>query len=95
MLQLEINDDNFLECGNKIIKFYDLQKLSRLQEPVNKTEWINHGDVTDTNAYFRLMENSVGKKIHSDVATNNTSKIFLIYRVGKIKELYFFNVCVL
>lgn len=58
---LSIDRNNFLHTIRKITRFYRLKDLSKLREPVNKTDWEKHGHVAIANAYYHWQENSIRK----------------------------------
>lgn len=56
---LEIERDNFLLNLFRIKKFDTDFKYSRLREPVNKTDWLDHANPAIVNAFYAPLENSI------------------------------------
>lgn len=56
---LEIVRDDWLLNALRLRKFKTDLKFSRLREPVNKTEWLEHSKVAVVNAFYSPLENSI------------------------------------
>lgn len=58
---LELDSDNYLLNTLKANKFDVDNYYSKLYESVNKTDWREHSNVADVNAFYGFLENSIGK----------------------------------
>ncbi|XP_025829399.1 neprilysin-2 [Agrilus planipennis] len=56
---LEIYEDQFLKSSLNIALFMTDFYYSRLHQPVNKTDWIDHGNPAQVNAFYHPIENSI------------------------------------
>lgn len=56
---LEIERDNWLGNVMRSRKFVVDFIYSRLREPRNKTDWLNHASPAVVNAYYNSLENSI------------------------------------
>lgn len=59
--QLEMNDTDFSTAIMNVKKFLVHKTLSKLGQPINKTDWSDHSDVMQVNAFYNPLENSIGK----------------------------------
>ncbi|XP_046983748.1 neprilysin-2-like [Schistocerca americana] len=58
--KLDVSPSLYLESMLNVTKFQTNYSFSQLRQPVNKTEWINHGYAALVNAYYNPFENSIG-----------------------------------
>ncbi|XP_046660728.1 neprilysin-2-like [Homalodisca vitripennis] len=56
---LTINNDNYFEALMDLARWQHEYKYRLLREDVNKTDWRTHGSVTDINAFYNHVENSI------------------------------------
>lgn len=56
---LEIEPDNLLLNTLRLNVFNTDHSLSKLREPVNKTDWETHSKPAVVNAYYSSLENSI------------------------------------
>lgn len=57
--RLEIHGDLFFEAVLNLTKFHLYKMWIELNEPVNKTDWRNHGNAIVVNAFYNPIENSM------------------------------------
>lgn len=54
------NVTSYLDAVLRTTKFATNYTLSRLRQPVNKTEWLRHASPAVVNAFYNGLENSIG-----------------------------------
>lgn len=58
---LEIDENNYLLSMLNMRVFGSNYTFSKLREPYNKTDWINHATTAMVNAFYNPIENSIRK----------------------------------
>ena len=58
---LEVNTKSYLENQINIQIFHTLRDLENYRKPVNKSDWITHGNSAVVNAFYNFLENSIRK----------------------------------
>ena len=70
---IELTGGNFLESALNVSLLSTLKEYSSLRLPVDRDEWTIYGNAAVVNAFYRPLENTIGKYFSMEVLGHNFS----------------------
>ena len=81
--KLEIREDDYFQSTLNLTLFHIDKYFQRLNKPVNKSDWVDHGSSAVVNAFYNPNENSISKflwvlKLQICIRIKHCNKFILI-----------------